>query len=347
MKIFTTVITLTAFVTPLSAQWADYHTPAIPRTPDGKANLAAPAPRTAAGKPDLSGLWEVVVDVSGRTTADIKSADVQPWAQKLIQQRTENFGRDNPHYKCLPQGPINTTAGGFKRFIQTPAMMVILNEDLTYRPIHMDGRDLEANPNPSWMGYSVGHWDGDTLVVESNGFNDRTWLMGYRPHTESLRITERFRRPDFGHLDVAVTFQDPEAYNKAWTVPIHSRFAADTELMESVCGEFPDSGQEHWIGKVSDAQTKAVKVAPEVLAKYVGVYKGIYLRNSEAVEVTLSDGKLFVAVNGGEKRLVIPQSETNFAGTGLSYNFIRDERGVATHVVESRVSGDYKYERQK
>jgi hypothetical protein len=162
-----------------------------------------------------------------------------------------------------------------------------------------------------------------------------------------LRITERFRRPDFGHLDVAVTFQDPEAYNRAWTVPIHSRFAADTELMESVCGEFPDSGQEHWIGKVSDAQTKAVKVAPEVLAKYVGVYKGIYLRNSEAVEVTLSDGKLFVALNGGEKRLVIPQSETNFAGTGLSYRFIRDDRGVATHVVESRVSGDYKYERQK
>jgi hypothetical protein len=90
-----------------------------------------------------------------------------------------------------------------------------------------------------------------------------------------------------------------------------------------------------------------VKVAPEVLAKYVGVYKGIYLRNSEAVEVTLSDGKLFVALNGGEKRLVIPQSETNFAGTGLSYRFIRDDRGVATHVVESRVSGDYKYERQK
>ena len=347
MKIFTTAFMLASLMTPLTAQWAQYHTPAIPRTPNGKANLAAPAPRTAAGKPDLSGLWEVVVDVEGRTTADTKPAAVQPWAQALIQQRTENFGRDNPHYKCLPQGPIYTTAGGFKRFIQTPAMMVILNEDLTYRPIHMDGRALEANPNPSWMGYSVGHWEGDTLVVESNGFNDRTWLMGYRPHTESLRITERFRRPDFGHLEAAVTFQDPEAYNRAWTVPIHSRFAADTELMESVCGEFPDSGQEHWIGKVSDAQSKAVKVAPEVLAKYVGVYKGIYLRNGEAVEVTLSDGKLFVAVNGGEKRLVIPQSETNFAGTGLSYQFIRDDRGVATHVVESRVSGDYKYERQK
>jgi hypothetical protein len=347
MKIFTTAFMLASLMTPLTAQWAQYHTPAIPRTPNGKANLAAPAPRTAAGKPDLSGLWEVVVDVEGRTTADTKPADVQPWAQALIQQRTENFGRDNPHYKCLPQGPIYTTAGGFKRFIQTPAMMVILNDDLTYRQIFTDGRALEGDPNPSWMGYSVGHWEGDTLVVESNGFNNRTWLMGYRPHTESLRITERFRRPDFGHLDVAVTFQDPEAYNRAWTVPIHSRFAADTELIESVCNEFPDNGQEHWIGKASDAQTKAVTVAPEILAKYVGVYKGIYLRNAEVVEVTLSDGKLFVAINGGEKRVVFPQSETNFAGTGFGYRFIRDDRGVATHVVETRVSGDYEYERQK
>ena len=347
MKTITTVIIATVCMTPLSAQWAQYRTPGIPRTADGKPNLTAPAPRTGDGKPDLSGVWEVITDVEGRTTADIKAADVQPWAQELIQQRTENFGRDNPHYKCLPQGPIYTTANGFKRFIQTPEMSVILNEDLTYRVIHMDGRALETEPNPSWMGYSVGRWEGDTLVVESNGFNDRTWLMGYRPHTESLRITERFRRPDFGHLEVAVTFQDPKAYKRAWTVPIYSRLAADTELIEAVCNEFPNNEQEHWVGTVSDAQTNAVKVAPEVLAKYVGVYKGIYLRNAEVVEVTLSDGKLFVALNGGEKRLVFPQSETDFAGTGLSYRFIRDDRGVATHVVESRVSGDYKYERQK
>ena len=346
MKIFTTTFMLAALTTPLPAQWAEYHTPAIPRTPDGKANLAAPAPRTAAGKPDLSGLWEVVVDVSGRTTADIKPADVQPWAQKLIQQRTENFGRDNPHYKCLPQGPIYTTGGGFKRFIQTPAMMAILNEDLTYRPIHMDGRALEANPNPSWMGYSVGHWEGDTLVVESNGFNDRTWLMGYRPHTESLRITERFRRPDFGHLEVAVTFQDPEAYNRAWTVPIHSRFAADTELMESVCNDHPDNGQSHWIGKASDAEKTAVKVAPEVLARYGGVYKGIYGRRPRTVEVTFSDGKLFVSLNGGPKQPVVPQSETTFSGTGLSYKFIPGANGVPTDLVEGHISGDYKFARQ-
>jgi hypothetical protein len=148
-------------------------------------------------------------------------------------------------------------------------------------------------------------------------------------------------------MEVAVTFQDPKAYSKAWTVPLRARLAADTELMESVCNEFPDNRQEHWIGKVPDAQKSAVKVAPEVLAKYVGVYKGIYLRGPRAVEVTLSGDKLFVAVNGGEKRPVLPQSETNFSGTGLTYQFIRDDHGMATHVVEVHVSGDYKYERQK
>jgi hypothetical protein len=162
--------------------------------------------------------------------------------QTLVQQRTENFGRYNPRYQCLPQGPAYTTAGGMKRLLQTPAMIVILNEDLTYRQIFMDGRALETDPNPSWMGYSVGHWDGDTLVVESNGFNDRTWLVGYHPHTEALRTTERFRRAHFGHLQVAVTFQDPKVYSRAWTVPIRAQFAADTELIESVCNEFTDNG---------------------------------------------------------------------------------------------------------
>src|SRR2546430_13695990 len=116
--------------------------------------------------------------------------------------------------------------------------------------------------------------------------------IGGYPHTEGLRMTERFRRTDFGHLDIAVTFDDPKAYNKAWTIRLSARLADDTEMMESVCNERPDNGQEHWIGKASDAQKTAVKVAPELLAKYVGVYKGIYGRNPRTVEVTLSDGAL-------------------------------------------------------
>jgi hypothetical protein len=350
MKIFTTAIVftafVTAFVTPLAAQWLEHRTPGLPRTADGKPNLTAPAPRTADGKPDLTGLWSMPGNVAVNNVGDLKPAEIQPWARALVQQRTENFGKDNPRYQCLPEGPGFITSTGAKRILQTPAMIVLLNEDLTYRQIFMDGRALETDPNPSWMGYSVGHWDGDTLLVESNGYNDRTWLVGSHPHTEGLRMTERYRRTDFGHLEIAATFQDAKAYSRAWTVPVRAELAADTELLESVCNE-AHTGQEHWVGKVSDAEKSAVKVAPEVLAKYAGVYKGLYLRGPRVVEVTFSGGTLSVAVNGGEKRAVIPQSETNFSGTGLTYQFIRDDHGIATHVVEGHVSGDYKYERQK
>lgn len=351
MKIFTSAMVVAAFATPLAAQWAQYRTPGIPRTADGKPNLTAPAPRAADGKPDLTGLWQMDVNegavgnVALRKPGDLKPADIQPWARALVQQRAENFGIDNPRYKCLPDGP--NYGPGMKRVLQTPAMIVILNEDLTYRPIHLDGRALETDPNPSWTGYSVGHWDGDTLVVESNGFNDKTWLLDGYPHTEALRMTERFRRTDFGHLEIAVTFQDPKAYNKAWTLPLRLRFAADTELIEAVCNEFSDNGQEHWIGRGSDARQSAVKVAPEILAKYVGVYKGLYLQSPRTVEVTFSGGTLSVSLNGGPSQPVFPQSETSFSGTGLTYHFIRDNQGVATHLIEGHVSGEYNYERQK
>ena len=353
MKTIVFAITLSALTSPLYAQWLQRPTPGIPRTADGNPNLTAPAPHTADGKPDLTGLWQMlsgdtaIGNVALRKPGDLQPADVQPWAQALVQQRAENFGIENPRYQCLPDGPNYSTAGGFKRILQTPAMIVILQDDLTYRQIHMDGRTLETDPNPSWMGYSVGHWEGDTLVVESNGYNDRTWLLGGYPHTEALRMTERFRRTDFGHLEITVTFQDPKAYYKAWTLPFSARLAADTEMMEAVCNERPDNGQQHWIGRASDAQKHAVTVAPEVMTKYVGVYKGIYLRNPRTVEVTFSGGTLSVSVNGGPKQPIFPQSETSFSGTGLTYEFIRDDHGVATHIVEGHVAGDFTYERQK
>ena len=146
----------------------------------------------------------------------------------------------------------------------------------------------------------------------------------------------------------AVTFQDPKAYNKAWTLPLRARLAADTELMESVCNEFSDNGQEHWVGKVSDAEKSAVKVAPEVSGEICGrLQRACISGTPRTVEVTLSGGKLFVSVNGGPKQPIVPQSETNFSGTGLSYQFIRDDHGIATDLVEGHVSGDYKFERQK
>jgi len=352
MTIFMVAVILTALVTPLDGQWIDYRTPGIPRTADGKPNLTAPAPRTADGKPDLTGLWEWLSpdtasgNVLLRKPGDLQPADIQPWVQALLQQRAENFGIDNPRYQCLPDGPNYSTEQGFKRILQTPAMIAILQEDLTHRQIHMDGRALETDPNPSWMGYSVGRWEGDTLVVETNGFNDRTWLIQGYPHTEALRMTERFRRTDFGHLEIAVTFDDPKAYNKPWTLPVSARLAADTEILEAVCNERLDSGQQHWIGRASDAQKSAVTVAPEVLAKYVGVYTGIYLRNPRTVEVTLSGGTLSISVNGGPKQPIFPQSETNFAGTGLTYQFLRNDRGIATDLVEGHVAGEFKFKRQ-
>ena len=353
MKFFTSAILVTALVTPLVAQWAQYRTPGIPRTADGKPNLTAPAPRTADGKPDLSGLWEMIAEgavgnVAVRKPGDLKPADIQPWVQALVQQRAENFGIDNPHYRCLPDGPNYSVGGGTKRFIQTPERLVILQEDLTFRQIHMDGRALETDANPSWMGYSVGHWEADALVVESNGYNDQTWILGGYPHTEALRMTERIRRPDFGHLEISVTFQDPKAYNKPWSYPLRAQLAADTELIEEICNDVDRARErDHWIGKTTDAEKTAVKVAPEILAKYVGVYKGMYAQYPRTVEVTLSDGTLSVSMNGGPKQSLVPQSETSFAGTGLRYRFIRNDQGIATDIVEGHISGDYKFPRQK
>ena len=355
MKIIRSMIALSACMTMLvaaaGAQWLNQRTRGIPRTADGKPNLTAPAPRTADGKPDFTGTWEFPIEtatgnIALRNAGDLKKAEIQPWAQALIEQRSDTLGRDNPRFKCLPEGPGYSTSGGMRRFLQTPVMIAILNEDLTYREIYMDGRALESNPNPSWMGYSVGHWDKDTLVVESFGFNDRTWILDGYPHTEALRMTERFRRTDFGHLEVAITFHDPKVYSRDWTVAMHARLVVDTEMLESICNE-NTSGKEHWVGKGSDAERTRVEVAPEILAKYVGIYKGPYLGGPRTVEVTFSAGSLFVSLNGGPKQAIVPQSETSFSGTGLMYRFGRDSNGVATEVIEGHVSGDYKYARQK
>jgi len=344
MKIAILMIVLTKLALPLAAQWLQRPTAGIPRTADGKPNLTTPAPRTSDGKPDLSGIW-----ASRSSVADYKSDQGKPWVQALVQQRTENFGKDNPEFQCLPQGPGYSSAlVATKQILQTPAMIVMLNDDLTYRRIFMDGRRLETDPNPSWMGYSVGRWDGDTLVVESNGFSDRTWLASLYPHTEALHMTERYRRPDFGHLELEVTFEDPGAYSKPWTTRVGAILTPDTELLETYC----DRGQsqsrsEHWVGKVSDDERTAVTVAPEVLAKYAGVYKGFWVGRPRLVEVTFTGGSLYVAVDGKERLPLMPQSATKFNGNGLSYEFIPNVEGVATHVIETHVSGDYKYERQK
>ena len=344
---------------PLAAQWANYPTARIPRTAQGTPNLTAPAPRAADGKPDLSGLWDRISPRYDRNiAADLKPGEVQPWAEALVQQRTEDLGKDHMGALCLPLGPgyvtsSGGTAAGMTKIVQTPTLIVFLSPDMTFRQIFLDGRALEADPNPSWMGYSVGHWEGDTLVVESNGYNDHTWLdRNGHPHTEALRTTERYRRKDFGHMEVAFTLQDSAIYAKPWTVTLEAQLAADTELIEYVCNENAKRSLEHWVGKASDEKKNEVKVAPQILAKYVGTYKTLDVWNNEPlprfIEITVSDGALFGSVRGREKVRLIAQSETMFAGFyGLGIRFLVDSQGVVTHLAEMRVSGDYRFTRLK
>jgi hypothetical protein len=316
----------------LPAQWLNQPTPGIPRTPDGKANLSAPAPNATGGKPDLSGLWRLGVEigVGANITADLPPADIQPWVAALSRRRLEDFGKDDPEITgCKPGGPRHITRAGLAKIVQTPGLMLILYEDLAYRQIFLDGRPLPPDPNPNWMGYSVGHWDGDTLVVESAGFNDRTWLdFAGHGHTEALRMTERYRRRDFGHMDLQVTLDDPKAYAKPWTVSAGGVLAADTELLEYVCLE-NEKDQQHLIGRTSEE--KKVTVAPEILAQYVGVYE---VASRNVFTITLVNGELLIDLQGKGKVPMIPLSETMFSPRLLgTYQFVKNEQGVVTHML--------------
>jgi hypothetical protein len=353
MKTVAVAIILSAMSAHVAAQWLNHPTHGIPRTTDGKPNLAAPAPRTADGKPDFSGLW---TRTSRTVTADLKPA--QPWVGALVEQRKEDLGKDNMTVLCLPLGPMyiatrgaDRNAGGMTKVVQTPGLMLILNADLTYRQVFMDGRPLEPDPNPSWMGYSVGRWDGDTLVVESNGFNDRTWLDNFHPHTETMRITERYRRPDFGHLEIDVTLHDPALYATPWKAIVSAQLTADTELLEYVCNENTRS-REHMVGKASDAQQSEVTVAPGILAKYTGRYVeqrpfwgGAAV--SRVFEITFADGALFVEQRDRGRVRLVAQSETLFDNRGLGLEFVLDRAGGVTHLLDKHVSGDYRFERVK
>jgi hypothetical protein len=345
MRLLLAALALIVGTMPAAAQWLDRPWPGIPRTPDGKPNLTAPAPRAADGKPDLSGIWNGAVP-----DPRFDPAIAQPWVNDLMRQRQLEYHRGRPSYRCLPSGPEADRFGQWKRVLQTPTTIAILNDDLTYRVIHTDGRELEADAAPSWMGYSVGHWEGDTLVVDSNGFNDKTWLSRYgQPHTEALRVRETYRRADFGHMQVEVTYTDPEIYAKPWGFTAQWALNADTEMLEAIC----ERSSDQWTGSVADVKSAAVTVPPELLARYVGVYAGYYLTNKRTIEVTLSGGQLIAkiigaaAIDGGEIRPLIPQSDTLFEGGGLAYRFVIGDSGPATELIQIAISGPARFMRQR
>jgi hypothetical protein len=226
------------------AQWLTYPTPGIPRLADGKPNLSAPAPRLADGRPDLSGIWQgwgpngFFFDLA----KDLKPSDVPmtPWAAGIQAQRERRDHVDDPLGFCMPPGVPRIDSVDQFKIIQTPAETVFLHEaqvGMIFRQIFTDGRPLPPDPEPAWLGYSIGRWDGDTFVVDTIGLRDRGWLDTRKahPHSDALHVTERFRRLDFGRLELAITIDDPKAYLKPWTATTVLRLLPDTELLESFC----------------------------------------------------------------------------------------------------------------
>jgi hypothetical protein len=236
-----------------AAQWIKLPTPGVPRTRDGKPNLSAPAPRVN-GKPDLSGIWELQHAPCGPTgCGDDYLAGPEflnmgaklpgglpylPWAAELVTRRSTELGREDPIAFCRPGGAVRMlTYPPPRKILQLPGEIVILSErDVTYRQIFTDGRALPIDPAPTFNGFSVGKWEGDTLVVQTNGLRDGTWLdRRGSPITEQAKMTERFRRVNYGLLEIELTIDDPGAYSKPWTVKLNQDIVLDTELLDYHC----------------------------------------------------------------------------------------------------------------
>jgi len=357
MQQIATLLILLVLGTPVYAQWFDWQSPNVPRTADGKPDMNAPVPRTADGRVDMSGLW-VPKDAHGTL---FETSKIRGWALDAMTRAENNYYRDDPRFNCLPSGPSSYIAGisvgGMRRMVQHPDRIVVLNGDMTYRQILMDGRKLEPDPLlPTWMGYSIGYWDGDTLVVESNGYNERTWLTREGlPHTDKLRITERYTRLDYGHIKLEINYIDPGIFTEPVQASVDLVNRADGSMQEVICNE-SETGRKHYSGKVSQAEAKQVEVPLATLQSYVGTYRGPWLGNPVTAEVTLKDGQLFLtrtprySDTGGNTNYdtspLIPQSETAFdSNFGLGWIFNIDANGKVVSVSEVHVSGAWPLQR--
>ena len=253
----------------LAAQWLKHPTARVPRKADGKVDMSAAAPRLANGKPDLSGIWMTaepnrgngrgtsppakIPDEPGNQTnitASRQMRDIgvdlpgglpyQPWLIPIVKERTANEAIDDPHIRCLPDNFLRAYGlPHLLKFVHSPQLLVVLNEmNAGYRQIFIDGRPLPKDPNPAWQGYSSAQWSGDTLIIDTNGLRDDTWIdWNGSVLTEAAKVREEIRRPDFGHLEIKVTVDDPKAYTKPWTVTLKQRIVVDAELIDEICLE--------------------------------------------------------------------------------------------------------------
>jgi hypothetical protein len=320
-----------------AAQWFDYPTAGTPRLPDGKPDVFAPAPRTTDGKPDLSGVWRGAGPLYRFNIAqDLQPEDIQPWAHALFLERVRNARMDSPLARCLPVSVPFHNFFNLTRIVQTPALMMIVYEspNSPHRTVFTDGRDLPKNPNPAYLGYSVGRWEGDTMVVTTTGFNDLGWLdSAGHPQTRSLRITERLRRRDFGHMDFEITIDDPTAFTRPFTVKTERLLAADTDLLESVCDNERD--RQHMSGDTG------VRVSKDLLATYAGVYE---LAPGREAVVSVAGDLLYIQGLNEPKLPLLVQSDTQFMSTATptGFEFIKDRQGRVTHMLVRGDAGDQK-----
>ncbi len=336
-----TAIVVSIFPIPASAQWIDHPSAVTPRTEDGSPDLTAPAPRDGAGNLDLSGIWTLdsssIGPILGRSQGAIIGGNfsLQLWSpggaeipmrtetEAVFNQRVRSFGAGRPAETCLPHSiPDGMVVSVFK-ITQNPGLTLILYEEFArFRQILTDGRAHPEEMTPAWFGYSVGTWDHDTFVVDTVGYNNRSWLddAGH-PHSEALHTIERFRRTDFGHLIMDLTIDDPVAYKKPWSIRMQFTIMPDTELIEDLCDNEKDL--EH-ISDVS-AWGPEAPVATEVLAKHAGSYEFTVDNFHEVMEVSLSNGHL--KYFGAQLR---PVSDTEFAGTFGSIRFDQDGAGETT-----------------
>ena len=323
---------------PCAAQWPRYVPQGTPVRSDGKPNLEAPAPRSADGKPDLSGTWQSVANGLARDVAeDLNPEDVLPWARSVYRERLLTLGKDVPASRCLPPSlvSLNFFPGSYIRIVQTPAVTAILygGERDFLRMVYTDGRKLPDDSLPAWLGYSVGHWEGDTLVASTSGFNDRSWLdFNGRPQTESLRVTERFQRRDFGHMQLEMTLEDPKVFARAFSIKGEKSLTPDYAPPEAVCENNRDPA--HLTGG------NGFRMSPEQLAEYEGLYEFAPGR-----QVSLTTADIFMTFQerpNGLKRTLVPQSEREFIfrDNGDDIVFEKNSSGAVTQFTERRAVGD-------